>query len=276
MSQCDISFVYQPPNPDSHKAPILVSAPHTGTAFPDSLKNLYHKAHLTTPEDADWHLDQLYNFLPSMGIGFIHSYYSRYVVDLNRDPKDQALYKDGRTLTSVLPSHSFSGSPLYKESTHFSDNEKRARIEAYHTPYHQELQKHLTELKQNFPQVLLFEAHSIKSFVPSLSPQPFPHFVIGDNDQRSCLRPITESVYSSLRDFFPEKNIALNSPFKGGYITRHYGRPEQGIQSLQLEMVQDNYMDEISFVYNPDKALIMQKALRALFQSLIQLMKEIH
>jgi N-formylglutamate deformylase len=38
--------------------------------------------------------------------------------------------------------------------------------------------------------------------------------------------------------------VRRNDPYAGGYITRHYGRPCEGVHALQLEISRGLYMDE--------------------------------
>jgi N-formylglutamate deformylase len=61
-------------------------------------------------------------------------------------------------------------------------------------------------------------------------------------------------------------DFAINGRFKGGYITRQYGRPETGVQAVQLELAQLNYMDEDSFEYDEKKAGAVQELIGRLLR----------
>jgi N-formylglutamate deformylase len=39
-------------------------------------------------------------------------------------------------------------------------------------------------------------------------------------------------------------SVRRNDPYAGGYITRNYGRPREGVHALQIEVARDLYMDE--------------------------------
>ncbi len=39
----------------------------------------------------------------------------------------------------------------------------------------------------------------------------------------------------------------MNEPYAGGYITRHYGRPQNGVHCLQIEVARGLYMEERNF-----------------------------
>ena len=79
----------------------MLSIPHCGTGIPDNLSALYQKSQLENLDDTDWFLDELYDFAPSLGITTIVPYYSRWVIDLNREPNNKSLYSDGRIITSL-------------------------------------------------------------------------------------------------------------------------------------------------------------------------------
>ena len=60
----------------------------------------------------------------------------------------------------------------------------------------------------------------------------------------------------------------LNGRFKGGYITRQYGRPAHGIHAIQLEMTQCSYMQEaLPFDYLPEVAAGVQPHLKRLLEA---------
>jgi N-formylglutamate deformylase len=42
-----------------------------------------------------------------------------------------------------------------------------------------------------------------------------------------------------------------NGRFKGGYITRHYGRPAEGVHALQMELACRGYMAENAGAVEP-------------------------
>ena len=72
-----------------------------------------------------------------------------------------------------------------------------------------------------------------------------------------------EAVLAAQGDY----GFVVNGRFKGGYITRHYGRPAAGVDAVQLELAQLNYMDEDSFAYDALRAARLQELLRRLVQA---------
>ncbi|MEC7984860.1 MAG: N-formylglutamate amidohydrolase [Myxococcota bacterium] len=260
-------FSYSPPQ--KRGVPILISVPHAGTAFPEEWSHgVLQSPFQTHPPDTDWFVDKLYTFAPELGIGVIKANLSRYVVDLNRDPKAKPLYSDGRLITGPIPLQSFEGKDLYRDPP--SEEEKKTRIRTYFQPYHNAIQAKLAELKERHESVLLFDAHSIRHHVPKLHAEPFPDLILGNNDQKTASPQLIEACWEVLRQ--STYTASHNSPFKGGYITRHYGHPQSGIHTLQLEMSQRIYMDEERGIWDVQKASSVQQLLRIVFQRLIEAM----
>lgn len=251
--------------------PILVSIPHAGTYFPMSEQSYFRTEVLNHPEDTDWFVDQLYSFAPDLGISIICANYSRYVIDLNRSPNDQKLYDPNRKETGLLPSHSFSGKPLYKDERLPDSTVRSRRLEHYYWPYYSAIRAHLEELQTSFSRVLLFEAHSIKRCVPMIQKQPFSDIILGNQDHKCCPPTLIDAAKKQLEaeDF----NVSINAPFKGGHLTRYFGQRESGIYSLQLEMSQDLYMDERE---TKPVEILMHNTQQALHKLLITLDKELN
>ncbi len=248
--------------------PIIVSVPHCGIEFPAELRDEF-KAHLRDkPDDTDWFVDQLYDFVPSMGITMISAVYSRWVVDLNRDPSQKPLYTDGRIITGLCPTTTFAGEPLYvDEREKIEDSDMASRIEKYFEPYHRELENLLDQKIKAYGKVLLWDCHSIRQEVPSIYPKKFPDLILGDNDGFACGSFLTEIASKSLLN--GTYSFENNFLFKGGYITRHFGQPEKHQHALQLEMTKINYMDDGQNTYHPKRAEKMRDHLKRTFEKLI-------
>jgi N-formylglutamate deformylase len=227
--------------------------------------------------DTDFFVDQLYDFVGEIGIPMISSTYSRYVVDLNRsaNPK-QTLYQDGRNATSVIPLCTFDGEPIYTSKQHHPNAQQvESRIDRYYWPYHRELESLIAEMQEVYRHVLLFDAHSIRRNVPKIHQYPFSDLIVGDNDQSSCAELITEKLLNSLSQA-KGFDTSYNHPFKGGYITRNYGNPAQGIHTIQLEMSQDLYMNSEELTYDTGRAGTLQQTLIPMFHELVQVMLELN
>jgi N-formylglutamate amidohydrolase len=64
-----------------------------------------------------------------------------------------------------------------------------------------------------------------------------------------------------------------NHPFKGGYITRSFGKPAQGFYALQLEMAKTNYMNDSETKYDEARADKIKVLLKTLCEQLLEQLK---
>ncbi|MAO08605.1 MAG: N-formylglutamate deformylase [Alteromonas sp.] len=261
--------VFQVTTPTQNKVPIIISSPHSGTFFPEEVKQQLVPEYVENPDDTDWCIDRLYDFAPTMGITLITANYNRWVIDLNRDPNSQPLYNDGRVITGLVPTTNFNGEMLYRDETP-SEAEIQRRLKNYYLPYHKKLEQLLHETRAQFGTALLFDAHSIRKVVPGIQKEAFPDLILGDNDQTSASEAIIETAFSALKR--SDYHLTHNHPFKGGHITRSFGNPKNNIHALQLEMAKTNYMDDSETEYHEESATKIRQVLQLMFQDLISLL----
>lgn len=241
------------------QAPLLVSFPHSGTFIPPDIAARMTDVAKSLP-DTDWHVPRLYTFLDAMGASRIEATHSRYVVDLNRPPDDQELYA-GQKKTGLVPLDTFKDEPLYREGQSPDADEIIAR-RRYWQPYHDALTQELSRLKAVHGSVILWDAHSIESVLPSLFEGRLPDLNLGTFDGKACDADIAEAVFEAAQA--SGLDAVLNARFKGGYITRHYGDPKRGVHAIQLEMAQAIYMDEgAPFTFKPDRASKVTATIRS-------------
>jgi N-formylglutamate deformylase len=242
-------------------SPLFVSLPHDGTVLPDDIAARMTPAARRVP-DTDWHVSRLYAFARDLGASMIVPNYSRYVVDLNRPPDDTSLYP-GQNTTGLCPLVQFSGESIYLPGGEPSADDISARVERYWRPYHGALAAEIARIKTEHGRVVLWEGHSIRSVVPFLFDGRLPDFNLGTANGASCspqLQQRLTAVLESQRD----RDFIVNGRFKGGYITRQYGKPDDNIEAIQLELAQCNYMDEGSFQYQDVTAGKTQYLIRKL------------
>ncbi|HEY4547174.1 MAG TPA: N-formylglutamate deformylase [Pedomonas sp.] len=248
--------------------PLLVSIPHAGTQLPAELAQRLSAPARAVP-DTDWHVEKLYAFAAQMGASVLKANYSRYVVDLNR-PTDGALLYPGQRETGLCPLMTFADVPLYAPSDEPGADEIASRVEQYWKPYHDKLAATLAALRQQHGYALLWDAHSIRAEVPVLFEGRLPDFNLGTGGGTSCPPEIASELLAAAQraDGF---SAVLNGRFKGGYITRHYGRPEENILAVQLELTQSAYMEESDpRTWNANRAEAAQRVIEDLLNTLLQ------
>jgi len=244
----------------SGNIPILVSMPHNGVKIPKQIQATMTDSALKLT-DTDWFLDRLYQFTQELGCYVIEPHYSRYLIDLNR-PQDNANLYPGQDTTELCPTTQFDLDPIYLEGQEPNDTEIKNRVQNYWAPYHNRLQSTLKTIKSEYGIAVLFEAHSIKSYVARFFDGKLPDFNFGNLDGQTCSKQLTRK----LEDWKPDGySKVINGRFKGGYITRAYASPERDIHAIQLELSQATYMDEQSLSYSSTKALKVQKSLQQMF-----------
>ena len=246
------------------RIPLLVSMPHVGTQVPPDL------AERMTPEaqrlpDTDWHVDELYDFLDELGAHVIAATQSRYVVHLNRDPAGLPLYP-GASNTELCPSSTFGEAPIYKEGAAPDAAEVEERCRRWWQPYHDKLSSRLQELRAEHGQVLLWDAHSIRSRVPRFFEGQLPDLNLGTGEGITASPELLQAVADAGQG--SGYSQAVNGRFKGGYITRHYGQPDRGIHAIQLELSWATYMEEeYPFRFRPEKASAIRPLLRRMMEA---------
>ncbi len=242
-------------------APLLVSLPHDGTHVPQDIAERLTDSARRVP-DTDWHVARLYAFARALGASVLVPKHSRYVIDLNRSEHDVSLYP-GQNTTGLCPIVQFSGEPVYVEGAMPTPAEIAARIERYWRPYHDALASELARIRANHPRVLLWEGHSIRSVVPFLFDGRLPDINVGTASGASCAPELQRRLVDAL-EAQSDYSYIVNGRFKGGHITRHYGNPRAGIDAVQLELAQCNYMDEGTFAYDDPKAARLQGTIQRL------------
>lgn len=245
------------------EGPLIVSMPHSGLAFGDTADSLSEAARLKA--DTDWHIPELYNFLSDMDVTIIMAKHSRYVIDLNRDPSGISLYP-GQNVTELCPRTTFENQPIYKKGREPDEVEIQRRVRTYWQPYHGAIIAEIERAKARYGQALLWDAHSIRSQVPRFFKGTLTDINIGTADGRTCSLARTQAVETAAKEY-KHYSVVTNGRFKGGYITRHYGK-DKDVNALQLELSQATYMlEKEPFQYEQEKAQLIQPVLQAMVQA---------
>ena len=247
--------------------PLLVSLPHVGTLIPADQRHRY-VARALQVEDTDWHLATLYDFVRAMGASLIVPIHSRYLIDLNRPPENAPMYA-GVNNTELCPTRFFTGEGLYVEGQQPDAAEIERRRHGYWRPYHEALQDELQRLRGAHGHAVLFDGHSIHSELPWLFEGRLSDLNLGTADGSSCaptLRAALARVLAAQTQF----SHVVDGRFKGGHITRQYGRPLGGVHAVQLEMCWSCYMREAPpYPLDPSRVAAVTPLLRQLVTAMI-------
>jgi N-formylglutamate deformylase len=247
--------------------PIVLGLPHAGTWLPDFIR-----ARLNTRgqalSDTDWHIDRLYDGLLE-GVTTVRATFNRYVIDANRDPSDASLYP-GQNTTGLVPLTDFDGRDIWIDPP--TEDDVVARRTAFHARYHAALSEHLARVRARHGVAILFDCHSIRSRIPYLFEGVLPDFNIGTDSGRTCdpqIEAVVQDICRSARGY----RCVTNGRFKGGWTTRHYGRPAEGLHAIQMELAQSTYLtaETAPWTYDADKAATLRPQLTAILSALARL-----
>lgn len=249
-------------------APLIVSVPHAGRHLPDAIALRMAPRARELP-DTDWHVDLLYDFVPSTGATLVVATHSRYVIDLNRDPSGLALYP-GADNSELCPTRTFANAPIYLPGETPDDAEIAARRATFFDPYHAFLAAEIARLRERHGYAVLLDGHSIAAEVPRFFAGRLPDLNLGTSGGTTCdasLRALAASLLANAASF----SHVVDGRFKGGYITRHFGAPGENVHALQLEMVQACYLDEAHpATFDRDRANALSRVLERLVIALAE------
>jgi formiminoglutamase len=221
-------------------SPLILGLPHTGTDIPADCRDALNETGRAMA-DTDWHIDTLYAGLVD-GATSVRTPIHRYVIDVNRDPSGISLYP-GQNTTGLCPTTDFDGRAIYAAGREPDAGEIARRTAAYHAPYHTALAAEVARIQALHGFAILYDCHSIRSEIPFLFDGTLPDFNIGTNSGTSCAPQIEALVYARA-SAATGYTCVLNGRFKGGWTTRHYGNPLNGVHAVQMELAQRTHISE--------------------------------
>ncbi|MFD1611184.1 N-formylglutamate deformylase [Sphingomonas tabacisoli] len=214
-------------------APLILAFPHGGTWIPDELIGDF-RSRWWAIRDADWHIRALYDGLADATL--IWTDVSRSVIDCNRDPSGASLYP-GQATTGLCPTETFDGDPLYREGR---GPDIATRRDTWFAPYHAAIEAEIARVRALHGRVVLYDCHSIRSTVPRLFDGELPELNVGTDNGATCDPGLSDAVMAACAG----RSHVLNGRFRGGWTTRHYGRPQDGVHAIQMEIAMRAYLPE--------------------------------
>jgi N-formylglutamate deformylase len=238
-------------------APLVLTSPHSGRCYPPAFLDASRLDALAIRRSEDSFVDELFAAGPGLGVPLLAAQFPRAFCDVNREPweLDPSMFEDALPgyVNAASPRVSAglgtiarivgTGEPIYRRKMRFAEAE--GRITSCWQPYHDALGRLIDDTLQKFGVCLVLDCHSMPS-APAPRGLPMPEVVLGDVHGTSCAPQITAFVERKLGQF--GLRLRRNDPYAGGYITRHYGRPRDGVHVLQIEFLRALYMDEAAFV----------------------------
>lgn len=249
--------------------PFLVTMPHSGERVPDQTPWLKNLPEPILMADVDRFVDRLYRpTLEKLKIPWVQTEWHRYAADLNRIPEDiDATSVKGNNNPPGMHSRGFHWTvttlnyPLMTSPMSLSTHQELVNL--IYKPFHEQVQKQIAVLKsQGHKTIFHLDLHSMPSLGTKMHKDPGERradIVISDSLGKSCREEFLDLVISSyVRAGF---RVIYNWPYVGGRLTEQYGKPDQGQQTIQVELNRALYMNEETKQINEVESLRVQKKL---------------
>lgn len=250
----------------------IFSSPHSGRDYPDEFLATSILTPLQIRSSEDAFVDELFAGAPQAGAPLLAARMPRACLDLNRasDDLDPVLiagtsrrFLNPRIAAGLGVIPRVVGEGRMIRLGKLTLNEAQQRIDAYWHPYHARLRSLIADARRRFGTAILYDCHSMPHDALHAAPMVGgrrPEIVLGDRFGASCERALVEAAAAIFvgAGFV----VARNAPFAGGYITQTYGRPQQGIHALQIEIDRSLYMDESSVTRSENFAAVSETLAR--------------
>ncbi len=201
------------------KLPLLISIPHTGLAVPPEIEPYCLLTEDEIIADSDGGAIAIYKLKEEVQL-FQTTEIARAIVDLNRA-------EDDRRPDGVVKTHTIYGAKVY--GLFPSEDLVQVLLDKYYRPYHQALSKGAGNV------MLGIDCHSMAAKAPPMDAESGterPLISIADNEGKSLPPAWRDRMKDCLEDAFGLP-VAVNQPFKGGYITKVHSSE---MPWLQLEL----------------------------------------
>lgn len=250
-------------SPENRTVPLVFASPHSGRDYPADFVAGARLDPVSLRRSEDGFVDDLFAAAPEYGAPLLRALFPRAFIDANREPfeLDQGMFSDRLpdyvntessrvaaglgTIAKVVSS----GQDIYPRKLTFV--EAAERIDAYYRPYHKALETLIAETRRKFGYCVVVDCHSMPSIGGPLDPDAGrgrADFVIGDCFGSTCAPYITDAIERTIAGF--GYAVGRNKPFAGGFTTRHYGQPREGVHTVQIEINRALYMDEMRILKN--------------------------
>ena len=238
--------------PRVQAAPLILASPHSGRHYPASFLADSRLDPVSLRRSEDGFVEEIFGAAPDRGTPLLAATFPRVYCDANREPWEL----DPTMFDGPLPEFVNSASPrvgaglgtiarvvasgevVYRRRLSFE--EAAARIRALWEPYHAALSCMIEETVRRFGCCLLIDCHSMPS-MPGESGRS-ADMILGDAHGTAAAPRATRLLEDALSTL--GYRLRRNDPYAGGYVTRHYGRPREGVHVIQLEIARSLYMDE--------------------------------
>jgi len=240
--------------PACQTTPLVFCSPHSGCIYPSVFLAASQLDPQKLRKSEDCYVDELFNAAPTFGAPLIAARFPRAYLDVNREAYELDPILFAEPLPKYANTHTMrviaglgtiarivsASEEIY--AGHLPLDVALERIERLYKPFHEALRELVEATLQKFGCAILVDCHSMPSTSSFHSAAVRPEFVIGDRFGTSCDRRVTRIVRHALGEI--GRQVQLNRPYAGGFITEHYGQPKRNIHALQIEINRSLYLNE--------------------------------
>jgi N-formylglutamate deformylase len=248
-----LAEIYREPfrilRPKEQTAPFVFASPHSGRLYPADFVARSSLTPLVLRRSEDAFAEELFESAVERGAPIISARFPRAFLDVNRAASelDNAMFDDALQVEvgapsarvaaglGVIPRIVRDGAEIYRGR--LSPAEAEERLTRLYQPYHAALAGLIEETRARFGVAIVVDCHTMPAAAS------VPDIVFGDRYGASASSALMR--HAELAFEAHGFSTARNTPYAGGYTTLLYGRRDQGVHALQIEVNRTLYLDEV-------------------------------
>jgi N-formylglutamate deformylase len=264
MHECAAFSLMQPVR---QRVPLVLTSPHSGRCYSEAFLARSRLDARTIRRSEDSFVEELFGAAPGLGVPLLAAEFPRAWCDANREAweLDPGMFADQlpdyvnttsprvRAGLGTVARIVGAGEPIYAQKLLFA--EAQARVETCWKPFHAALEGVIEATLARFGTCIVIDCHSMPTLPGRQNSRV--DIVLGDGYGTTCAPDWTDFILVGLTK--QGLRARRNEPYAGGYITRHYGRPREGVQAVQVEVARGLYMNENDFSRSAQFAATQRK-----------------
>jgi N-formylglutamate deformylase len=237
---------------------LVVDVSRSGREYPTDFRSAV--SFTAIHDNVSMYVDEIWGDAPKLGATLLYALFPHMYIDANRHELDL----DENLIempwpVPLQPNISKRGLGLLKAKSRYGEavQEKKLsyaevedRLNRYHRPYHSELKAIIDRAKSSFGKVYHLSCHCMSAVGAPTHVDPGQDrsdFCLGNSilGQSTSSSEFIDFVASVIRN--EGFTCSINFPYGGGELNRRYGDPQQGIESILIEINKKRFMDVSTF-----------------------------
>jgi N-formylglutamate deformylase len=254
---------YEPAGPS---VPVVVDVSRSGREYPHDFRSPIPFSVLH--DNVSMYVEKLCGSAPALGATMLYACFPNTYIDTNRSAADI----DERLIEGEWPApiensdFTERGLGLIKRLSRYGEDmqerkltveEVQARLYDYHEPYHLELSRILSQMQSAHGRAYQVSCHCMSAIGAPTHADPGEaraDFNLGDVHGTTCTSEFLQFMKKTLED--RGHSVSVNFPYYGGYLTRRHSDPENGVESIFVEINKRMFIDTKTFKQNEGFSLV--------------------